>query len=254
MSVTISFERTAEFTERRHHARAALGVAIALRERGRIAMVARLVDFSALGCRIEGLVARPSNDAQVWVKLPGLESLSARRIWSQDALTGVEFDCPLHPAVAATFMPPAGSPASQPLGFANDEPGPLRSRREQIMAGIAGSQHSPLQRHKRPSGLGLMGRIGRSVTRSTDHRAELRYADAVPAGTALTIGGEAMQVLNVSPSGIKITGLPGEHAIGATLYLTFDGFPAMIGELVWLNGTEAGFALPQHAIELFDRA
>lgn len=251
--MAISFERSTEFIEQRRTGRAALGIAVALRERGRIAMVARLVDLSALGCRIEGLIAGHGED-QVWVKLPGLESLSARRIWNTDAVTGIEFDCPLHPAVAAKFMPVAGSHAAQELQADAMLPDPLLSRREQIMSGIAGSQQSPLQRAKRPSGLGLSGRIGRSVTRNADHRAEQRYADAVPKGTALAIGGSVMQVLNVSPSGIRVSGLPGTHAIGLKLDLSFEGFPAMIGELVWMNGAEAGFALPEASIELFDRS
>ena len=35
--------------------------------------------------------------------------------------------------------------------------------------------------------------------------------------------------------------------------LAFEGFPAMTGQLVWMNGSEAGIALPEASIELFDR-
>ena len=250
--MAISFERKTDFTERRRQARAPLSLAAALRERGRSALAAQLLDFSALGCRIDGLISG-SGETQVWLKLPGLESLAALRVWSDGNVAGLAFDAPLHPAVAARFLPAPGSHAAEALGTQSGTLDPLLSRREQIIAGIAATDHSPLQRRKRPSGLGMSGRIGRLVTRSVDHRDERRYADAIPEDTALAIGGAEVRVLNVSPSGIKIGGLTGERAIGEAVDLAFSGFPPMTGELVWINGSEAGIALPPASIELFDR-
>jgi hypothetical protein len=111
-----------------------------------------------------------------------------------------------------------------------------------------------LQRKKKPTGLGLFGRIDRRVSRQAEHRAERRYSDAIPEGTQLAIEGEAAQVVNVSPSGMKVRASLGERDIGAKVALEFEGFPAMTGELVWLRGIEAGIALPPQSIELFDRA
>lgn len=250
--MAISFERKSDFTERRRQGRAPLRLPVSLRERGRTALPASVLDFSALGCRVEGLITGPGQE-QVWIKLPGLESLAAYRMWSAGALAGLAFERPLHPAVAARFMPAAGSHAAEALVAPLDGPDPLLSRREQIISGIAGSDLSPLQRRKRPSGLGMFGRIGRTVSRSVDHREERRYADAIPEHTALAIGGTEVSVLNVSPSGIKIGGLSGEREIGEKLDLAFTGFPPMTGELVWMNRTEAGIALPPASIELFDR-
>ena len=249
--MTVSFQRKSEFIERRRQGRAAIGLAVALRERGRSAMDARLVDFSALGCRIEGLIVSQGN-AQVWLKLPGLETICGQQMWNVGSQSGIAFDTALHPAVAARFMPAPGSHAAAALDNQGGHD-PLLSRREQIVAGIAAIDHSPLQRRKRPSGLGISGRINRAVTRNVDHRAERRYADAIPEGTALAIGGENVRVLNVSPSGIKVCGLPSETDIGAKIDLAFEGFPAMTGQLVWMNGTDAGIALPEASIELFDR-
>ena len=93
----------------------------------------------------------------------------------------------------------------------------------------------------------------RAVSRNVDHRAERRYADAIPEGTALAIAGEDVHVLNVSPSGIKIKGALAERDIGEAIALAFEGFPAMTGQVVWLNGNEAGIALPPASIELIDR-
>ena len=250
--MTISFERNSEFIERRRQGRAPLGLTVALRERGRSALDARLLDFSALGCRVDGLIFGHGN-GQVWIKLPGLESLAAQRIWHADNIAGLAFDAPLHPAVAARFLPAPGSHAAAAIDLPFAARDPLLSRREQIVAGIAGSDASPLQRRKQPSGLGMSGRINRLVSRNVDHRAERRYADAIPEGTALAIAGEGVAVLNVSPSGIKIKGALAEREIGDAIDLAFEGFPAMTGQLVWSNGNEAGIALPPASIELFDR-
>ena len=249
----VSFERKSEFVERRRQGRAPIALAVALRERGRSAMDARLVDFSALGCRIDGLIVGHGY-AQVWIKLPGLETIAGQRMWNAGNLSGIVFDTALHPAVAARFMPAPGSHAAAALDHPLGSHDPLLSRREQIVAGIAAVDQSPLQRRKRPSGLGMSGRISRAVTRNVDHRAERRYADAIPEGTALAIGGENVTVLNVSPSGLKIGGARSEAEIGDNIDLAFEGFPAMTGQLVWINGTEAGIALPEASIELFDRA
>jgi len=251
--MTVSFERKSDFIERRRQGRASIGMTVALRERGRSALDARLIDFSPLGCRVDGLIIG-AGGAQVWIKLPGLESLAAQRTWSSGNLAGLCFDTPLHPAVAARYLPAPGSHAAAAVETAIDGHDRLLSRREQIMAGITQTDHSPLQRRKKPSGLGMFGRINRAVTRNVDHRAERRYADAIPEGTALAIGGENVRVLNVSPSGIKVRGLPDQAAIGDTIDLAFEGFPGMIGQLVWMNGADAGIALPPSSIELFDRS
>ncbi len=250
--MTISFQRNSEFIERRRQGRAPIALAISLRERGRSAMEVQLLDFSALGCRIDGLIFAHGS-AQVWIKLPGLESLAAQRMWGEGNVSGLAFDAPLHPAVAARFLPSPGSHAAAAVDLPFAARDPLLSRREQIVAGITGSDASPLQRRKQPSGLGMSGRISRMVTRNVDHRAERRYADAIPEGTALAIAGQDVHVLNVSPSGIKIKGALADRDIGEPIDLAFEGFPAMTGQVVWMNGNEAGIALPPASIELFDR-
>lgn len=251
--MTVSFERKSDFIERRRQCRASIGMTISLRERGRSALDAQLIDFSPLGCKIDGLIVG-AGSAQVWVKLPGLESLPAQRMWSAGNLAGLCFDTPIHPAAAARYLPAPGSHAAAAIENPFDGREPLLSRREQILSGIAQTDHSPLQRRKKPSGLGMFGRINRVVIRSVDHRAERRYGDAIPEGTALAIRGESVHVLNVSPSGLKVRGLPDQAEIGDSIDLTFEGFPEMIGQLVWMNGAEAGIALQPSSIELFDRS
>ncbi len=251
--MAITFERQLNIVERRRHGRAPLGIAVAVRERSRSAIEARLVDFTALGCQIDGAMV-VSRDAQLFVKLPGLESQPTRIIWIKDTRIGLEFEAQLHPAVAARFLPASGSHAASIASIPIDSYDPLLSRREQILAGIAGSDLSPLQRKKKPTGLGLHGRIDRRVSRQAEHRAERRYSDAIPEGTQLAVEGAAAKVINVSPSGLKVQANLSERDIGAKLALEFDGFAPMTGELVWLRGIEAGIALPPQSIELFDRA
>ena len=251
--MTISLARTSEFSEGRRQSRAPINLAIALRERGRTAMEARLVDFSAQGCQIDRQIVGQGLD-QVWIKLPGLESLPAHRVWSDGSLAGFAFDAPLHPAVAARFLPVACSHAAAAINTPFAMPDPLLSRREQIVAGNAGWDFSPLTRRKQPIGHGLARLIRRTVRRTVDHRTEHRHADAVPEGTALEFAGEGVRVLNVSSSGIKIKGALAEREIGESIDLAFTGFPALTGQVVWINGHEAGIALPQAAIELFGRA
>ena len=251
--MTISFERQSAFVERRRYGRAPLGIPVAVRERSRSAVEVRMIDFTAVGCQVDGVTVI-ARDAQIFVKLPGLESQPARIVWMHDMRLGLEFEAQLHPAVAARFLPASGSHAATTITRQIDGYDPLLSRREQILSGISGSDLSPLQRKKKPTGLGLLARIDRRVTRQAEHRAERRYSDAIPQGTRLAVEGELAKVLNVSPSGIKISAALADKEIGAKLALEFDGFPAMTGELVWLREAEAGIALPPQSIELFDRA
>lgn len=251
--MTIRFEAINATVERRRHGRAALNTQVFVRERSRSAMAAQLADLNSFGCRVEGMILVQSG-AQVWIRLPGLEGIAVRVAWSEGTCFGLEFETPLHPAVTARFMPAEGSHAAAALRLhaSNDEP--LLSRREQIMAGIAAADHSPLQRKKRKSGLGLTGRINRAVSRQADTRFEPRFADAVPQGTQLSIGGSAAEVVNVSSSGIRVRTALGEKDIGDELSVEFAGFDPMAGKLVWLSETEAGIALPSQSIDLVDRA
>jgi PilZ domain len=69
-----------------------------LRQRGAHAVTVQIVDLSTTGFRAAThLNMIPGAD--VWLKLPGLESLHARVVWMRGHLMGCEFMRPLHPAV-----------------------------------------------------------------------------------------------------------------------------------------------------------
>lgn len=69
-----------------------------LRQRGAHAVTVQIVDLSTTGFRAATHLTMMEG-ADVWLKLPGLESLHARVVWMRGHLMGCEFVRPLHPAV-----------------------------------------------------------------------------------------------------------------------------------------------------------
>jgi hypothetical protein len=69
-----------------------------LRQRGAHAVTVQIMDLSTHGFRAAThLELEPGAD--VWLKMPGLESMHARVAWMRGHLMGCEFVRPLHPAV-----------------------------------------------------------------------------------------------------------------------------------------------------------
>lgn len=63
----------------------------------------KLHDVSSRGFRTDWPHKLGSGD-QVWLKLPGMDALSARVAWDLDLMIGCKFDVPLHPAVFAKIV------------------------------------------------------------------------------------------------------------------------------------------------------
>jgi hypothetical protein len=258
--VGIEFNQGGGTQERRHAARSTVNHEASLRERGRSALRAQIETLSRQGCSVSGY-GFVHQGGQVWVKLPGLESLGGTIAWCHELRAGITFDQPLHPAVLARLAPGMARVDGLPVGVhdpaiaiplpANDE---LLTRREQIMQGIGEADRSPLLQRKAKSSLGMTGFINRQVARQTNYRFEQRFADAVSTGSAeLTVEGHPAEVLNVSASGLKLAiELSGE--IGDQVAVEFAGFEAYSGRLVWRRDGEVGISLPQGTIELCDRA
>jgi PilZ domain len=57
-----------------------------------------IVDISPQGCRVE-LPVRVTPDDTIWITIPGIEALQGKICWVDEWVAGVEFECPLHPAV-----------------------------------------------------------------------------------------------------------------------------------------------------------
>jgi hypothetical protein len=78
--------------------RAEVVLGAGLRQRGAHAVTVQVLDLSITGFRAAThLELMPGTD--LWLKLPGLESLHARVVWMNGHLLGCEFVRPLHPAV-----------------------------------------------------------------------------------------------------------------------------------------------------------
>jgi hypothetical protein len=82
----------------RRAARREVVLGAGLRQRGAHAVTIQILDLSTHGFRAAThLDLLPGSD--VWLKMPGLESMHARVAWMQGHLMGCEFVRPLHPAV-----------------------------------------------------------------------------------------------------------------------------------------------------------
>lgn len=88
----------AEQEERRRDDRVPLDIAVDFRRAKEHRYEVRLRDLTAHGCRID-LPEHVSNPDEVWVTLPGLETLSSTVRWKSEWVAGVEFKRPMHPAV-----------------------------------------------------------------------------------------------------------------------------------------------------------
>ena len=98
---------TEEVLEGRRATRAEVTVGAGLRQRGASGVTIQLLDLSISGFRAAThLELEPGSD--VWLRLPGLESLHARVIWQRGHLLGGEFVRPLHPAVLSMVVHNAG--------------------------------------------------------------------------------------------------------------------------------------------------
>lgn|GEM_PF-1105861 len=249
----IGFSRNSDFVEKRRARRSPVSLESSVRERSRSALSARVADLSPHGCRIDSLTLALAGN-QLWVRLPGLESVIGTVAWSDLTSAGIKFDQPLHPAVAARYVP--DQTANQPANDVVETSGnvvhfsPLLSRREQIVAGQADQNLSPLSRQKNASGGGFQRMISRTVQRRVDSRAEPRHADRALTGPMeLTIDGKPARIADLSSSGLRIAA-PIHADIGKSLSVEFAGFDPIEARLVWAGAGEAGLSLPTGALDL----
>lgn len=97
MSFTAELSTSPDHDGRRS-ARAEVVLGAGLRQRGAHAVTVQVVDLSVTGFRAAThLELTPGAD--IWLKLPGLESLHSRVVWMHGHWLGCEFIRPLHPAV-----------------------------------------------------------------------------------------------------------------------------------------------------------
>jgi hypothetical protein len=96
-----------EAFEGRRAPRNEVALGAGLRQRGAHAVTVQIMDLSTDGFR----AATHLNlfvGTDVWLKLPGLESLHARVVWTARHVLGCQFVRPLHPAVLDMVVRAAG--------------------------------------------------------------------------------------------------------------------------------------------------
>jgi hypothetical protein len=71
-----------------------------LRQRGAHSVTVQIIDLSVTGFRAATHL-QLFEGQDIWVKLPGLESIHSRVVWMKGHMMGAEFARPLHPAVLA---------------------------------------------------------------------------------------------------------------------------------------------------------
>lgn len=69
-----------------------------LRQRGGAGITVQIVDLSTEGFRAQTHLVL-SHGADVWLRLPGLEAIHAKVMWTKGAFIGCAFERALHPAV-----------------------------------------------------------------------------------------------------------------------------------------------------------
>lgn len=99
------------FHERRWVRRSDAVLDASLRERGRLRRTGKVANLSVQGCRIDVEEALQV-DAMAWITLPSLESRYSRVAWCEDGSVGLDFEDPLHPAVADMLISRGRSQAS----------------------------------------------------------------------------------------------------------------------------------------------
>lgn len=237
--------------ERRETVRFATEIAIGLREAGRHRMPATLTSLSTAGASVSGVTL--SDSAQlVWIRLPGLESLPARRCWSTPGAAGFAFDAPLHPTVAWHVVghdpapKPHGGPVSERLA---NRPA---SRRDQILGGLGEIPPGLLSsKMPREGAARLGGMIRRDASRTVEQRLEARYPPPGPAAVGFHVDGRPVSLRDISESGLQVDAeVTGE--IGREVEIQFEGFPAIAGTVAWIDQGATGLRLPEGSLHLFE--
>ena len=85
-------------SEGRKASRAEVTLGAGLRQRGASGVTIQILDLSTHGFRAATHLEL-ERGTDVWLKLPGLESLHGHVVWMRGHLLGCEFARPLHPAV-----------------------------------------------------------------------------------------------------------------------------------------------------------
>lgn len=99
----LSFDGNSARPRARNAERVMLALSAGLRQRGAATVTVRILDLSTHGFRIDTHLTMQVG-TQIWLRLPGLESVPAHVVWVHGHSAGCAFDRPLHPAVLAMIV------------------------------------------------------------------------------------------------------------------------------------------------------
>lgn len=247
--------------EERQVSRYRTAMAISVRERGAHQLPATLLELSEGGLRVGGVSLAKCGENPIWVRIPGLESLTAHVRWTGQAVSGLAFERPLHPAVAHRIaslesapdnviaLRPGVTPASV-RAHGNHPGSALASRRDQILAGYAPALPRLLMDKKPLHGSrSLIGLVRRTTDRMADHRSEARYPPPPEAAAGFAVNDRPARLEDISSSGLMAVAEL-DRSIGEAMDVSFEGFPPMSGTLIWKRDDRLGIAFEPGSIEL----
>jgi len=96
--LSVAQDSSDEAPKSRASERVAIEIGAGLRQRGASGVSILVMDLSIHGFRASTHL-QLAHGADVWLRLPGLESCHATVVWSKGQYIGCEFERPLHPAV-----------------------------------------------------------------------------------------------------------------------------------------------------------
>lgn len=251
-----------ENLEHRAEGRFALEVPVSTRQRGSHQMPATLHDLSCGGCRIGNACLARSAEDEIFIRIPGLESLPARVCWTDGSAAGLQFERALHPAVfqRITALHRHGSREPAGTGYepANDtvvaiaprRERPAGSRRDQIVGGyVIPDPGVLLDKNPADGGKSMFTLVRRNTARNADHRHEQRFP--APAEIEVRVGdrAELTTVANLSTCGVMAAGDLAQE-IGDSIEVRFSGHEPIWGTVIWKRGRQFGISLPPESIEL----
>lgn len=231
-----------EAVERRKLARSRAATIVTIRESGRSATGARLLDVSPMGCRVGLALTRLGGDT-VSLTIAG-NAVQATVRWTGADSTGIRFAQRLEPATmrllngGAPFRAVPPAPSAAPVAARVFGIGQRAAGNEQLLAS------------KAPRRDGFRGLIARKVARTSNHRAETRFAEVAAINcSGVTMGGVPVRIRDIAPSGICLSTVP-EAEIGSTVDLGFDSLDPIPARIVWIGAEWTGLKLPEGAIDL----
>lgn len=244
---------TAAYTgrDRRRASRCAVAGGVAVRRAGHHRIAGTLQDLTQDGCRIvTALCAREGE--HVWVRIPGLESLSGTVRWQGGDAIGLAFHNPLHIAVADRICGLA------PLRLASRPSGARTargsgSRRDRILSGDPGSG-SPLpeRRYQAEHGNAQQSVFFQQPAPQYDTRGELRRPAETFGLLTLRVEGRKLLVGDLSASGVGVVGVIPLEA-GDPVEVEIEGHAPVLGAIAWRRPNSFGISLPPLSLDLYPR-